>query len=752
MELNNEFRVGVTVPEAWNVLTDLERIAPMLPGAQLEEVEGDEYRGVVKVKVGPITAQYKGVATFLERDEKSGRVVVKASGRDTRGQGNANAVITATMVPDEGGTRVSVVTDLTVSGKVAQFGRGALADVSSKLIGQFVDTLEADLAAGGTGQAQKEPAPAAPAGEAPDPATAPDVEPAAARPSRSRRPASGPAASTVPRRSRSTCSPWPAGRPSSVSCPSPSWWRCSVWCSSAGAGAGRPLPARHGGTERLRGVTVHTVRSTELTDAIVFVAGDWRVTRGDYEDRVARAVTVLRQHGIGAGGCIGIALRNRPQFFELLTAATAVGAQAVPIAWRLKRDEVHYLAEDSGVELVVFDPEAAEATAGLPGLALDAYERLLAAAEPAADVDAAPTGFRLELYSSGTTGRPKAIERELTAEVQPDDKPPDTRKLGFLGMLGVADPDEVHLFCGPLYHSQPIGFATSALSAGHRVVMMEGSFDAQNCLRLIERERVTWMTCVPTHLVRILAVPDVERYDLSSIKAVFHSAAPCPRDVKARIMELFPPDTVWEVYGGTEGSLTMISPQEWLKKPGSVGRPFPPGTELHILDDDGNELPAGGLGLVYGRSPMMTRFRYRGAPELDAETWRGDLFTLGDVGFVDEDGYLFLADRKKDMIISGGANVYPAEVEAVLFNHPAVGDAAVIGVPDPEWGESVKAIVEPRAPVTAGEIIEHCRTNLAHYKCPTTVEFMTRLPRDPSGKVRKRELREPYWSGAGRAV
>ncbi len=192
MELNNEFRVGVTVPEAWNVLTDLERIAPMLPGAQLEEVEGDEYRGVVKVKVGPITAQYKGVASFLERDEKAGRVVLKASGRDTRGQGNANAVITATMTPDEGGTRVTVVTDLTVSGKVAQFGRGALADVSSKLIGQFVDTLEADLAAGGTGQAQKEPAPAAPAGEAPDPATAPDVEPAAAQAVEEQTPSLGP--------------------------------------------------------------------------------------------------------------------------------------------------------------------------------------------------------------------------------------------------------------------------------------------------------------------------------------------------------------------------------------------------------------------------------------------------------------------------------------------------------------------------------------------------------------------------------
>ncbi|MGO8863030.1 MAG: SRPBCC family protein [Acidimicrobiales bacterium] len=172
MELNNEFRVGVTVPEAWNVLTDLERIAPMLPGAQLEEVEGDEYRGVVKVKVGPITAQYKGVASFLERDEKAGRVVLKASGRDTRGQGNANAVITATMTPDEGGTRVTVVTDLTVSGKVAQFGRGALADVSSKLIGQFVDTLEADLASGGGKAAEKDPAAGAETGEAGEAASA----------------------------------------------------------------------------------------------------------------------------------------------------------------------------------------------------------------------------------------------------------------------------------------------------------------------------------------------------------------------------------------------------------------------------------------------------------------------------------------------------------------------------------------------------------------------------------------------------
>ena len=494
------------------------------------------------------------------------------------------------------------------------------------------------------------------------------------------------------------------------------------------------------------------VRSTEGADEIVFVSGDWRVTRGEYEDRVARAVTVLRGRGIGTGGCIGIALRNRPQFFELLTAATAVGAQAVPIAWRLKRDEVRYLAEDSHVELVVFDAEAAEATTGLPGLALDTYERLLATAEPAADIDATPTGFRLELYSSGTTGRPKAIERELTAEIQPDDKPPDTRKLGFLSMLGVADPDEVHLFCGPLYHSQPIGFAASAIAAGHRVVMMEGSFDAQSCLRLIESERVTWMTCVPTHLVRILAVPDVERYDLSSIKAVFHSAAPCPRDVKARIMELFPPDTVWEVYGGTEGALTMISPQEWRNKPGSVGRAFPPGTELHILDDDGNELPAGALGLVYGRSPMMTHFRYRGAPELDAETWRGDLFTLGDVGYRRR-GRLPVPGRpEKGHDHQRRRQRLPGRGRSRPLQSPRGGRRRRHRRARPRVGRVRQGHRRAAGSGPAEEIIDHCRTNLAHYKCPKTVEFVTRLPRDPSGKVRKRELREPYWSGAGRAV
>jgi long-chain acyl-CoA synthetase len=485
-------------------------------------------------------------------------------------------------------------------------------------------------------------------------------------------------------------------------------------------------------------------------DDIVFVADNWRVSRAEHQNRAARAATVLRNMGIGAGDCIGVALRNCPQFFELLTAASALKAKTVPIAWRLKHDEVRYLVEDSRAKCVFFDADSASQMTHLTAMSLDDYEHRLANAEPATDINIGANRFEMELYSSGTTGRPKAIERDLPPATNAIRG--DVRSVGLLGMLGVGQPGEVHLMCGPLYHSQPIGFATAALASGHRVVMMGGSFDAETCLATIARERVTWLTCVPTHLIRILALPQVvrDRYPLNSLKAVLHSAAPCPRDVKRAVMELLPAGTVWEIYGGTEGAMSMISPQEWLLKPGSVGRAFPPGSELKILDTDGNCLAAGVPGLIYAR-PMMN-FRYRGAKELDEQTWRGDLYTLGDVGYLDEDGYLFITDRLKDMIISGGANIYPAEVEAVLFNHPAVGDATVIGVPDPQWGERVKAIVEARAQTSEADIIAFCREHLAHYKCPTTVEFVDRLPRDPNGKVRKRELRETYWAGAGRAV
>ena len=485
-------------------------------------------------------------------------------------------------------------------------------------------------------------------------------------------------------------------------------------------------------------------------DDIVFVTPDRRVSRAEYRNRLARAVSVLRELGIGAGDGIGVALQNCPQFYELIAAASTLGAKAVPVAWRLKQEEVRYLIADSGAKRVFHDSVSASQMEGLPAVSLDEYERLLALAAPEPDVDGAGIQFNMELYSSGTTGRPKAIERSApTAEEMARLM---AGSMNFLPIMGVGGPGEVHMMCGPLYHSQPIGFSSQALNAGHRVVMMSGGFDAETCLATIEREKVTWITCVPTHLFRILSLPEDVRgkYDIGSLRAVLHSAAPCPRDVKQAIMKFLPPGVLWEIYGGTEGSMTLISPQEALARPGSVGKAFPPGTTLKIMDEAGNELPPGEAGLVYGTP--LTRFRYRGAKVLDDQTWRGDLYTLGDVGYLDEDSYLFLTDRLKDMIISGGANIYPAEVEATLFNHPAVGDAAVIGVPDPHWGEKVKAIVELRGQASEQEIIDFCRCHLAHYKCPVSVDFVERLPRDPNGKVRKRDLREPYWAEAGRAI
>ncbi len=483
---------------------------------------------------------------------------------------------------------------------------------------------------------------------------------------------------------------------------------------------------------------------------VVLVLGGHRVTCGEFRDRVLRAQTFLASRGIAKGDRIGIALRNRPQFFELMAAATALGATTVPIAWRLKREEVAYLVEDSGVKLVVCDEASASQMSLFTSVSLDAYEQALVGTAPAASTRDPLGSYDMFLYSSGTTGKPKAIERDpIPPEVMAKASPGQN---GLLNMLGVHGKGEVHLICGPLYHSQPIGFGSTALGAGHRVVMMEGGFDAEQCLAAIDAEKVTWLTCVPTHFVRIMALPaEVRaRYDVSSVKAILHCAAPCPRDVKAAAMDYFPEGTIWEVYGGTEGAMSMISPAEWRRKPGSVGKAFPPGAELKIMDEAGNVLPPGETGLVYSRAVM--KFRYKGASELDKDTWAGDYFTLGDMGHLDEDGYLFLTDRKKDMVISGGANIYPAEVEAVLFNHPAVGDAAVIGVPNAEFGESVKAIVEPRAEVSEAEIIAFCREHLAHFKCPASVDFVQTLPRDPSGKIRKRELREPYWQAAGRTI
>jgi long-chain acyl-CoA synthetase len=305
-----------------------------------------------------------------------------------------------------------------------------------------------------------------------------------------------------------------------------------------------------------------------------------------------------------------------------------------------------------------------------------------------------------------------------------------------------------------MYHTAPLAFSYFALHFEHPVVLME-RWDPEQALGLIETHRVTWTHMVPTQFHRLLLLPEETRgrYDVSSLRQVLHAAAPCPVEVKRRMLEWWGP-VVYEYYGASEGGGTLVTPQEWLERPGTVGRPWA-GAAVRILDEEGRDCPAGQPGTVYLK--LLQDFEYRGDPDKTRAGRLEGFFTVGDVGYLDEDGYLFLCDRKIDMIISGGVNIYPAEVESALFAHPKVGDAAVFGVPDPDWGEHVKAVVEPAPGAQPGEdlereLIEYLQTRIARYKCPRSIDFTDAMPRDPSGKLYKRKLRDPYWRGRERRI
>jgi long-chain acyl-CoA synthetase len=496
------------------------------------------------------------------------------------------------------------------------------------------------------------------------------------------------------------------------------------------------------------------------------VDGERSITFAELESRVNQLARALQRRGLQPGDRIASALSNRFEWFEVAAAATRIGVTVVPISWRNMHDEVAYLVEDSGSAVIFAEPDAAEVMGGLPAIFVgDQYEDMLLAEDSGpltTAVERPVIGFRY--YTSGTTGRPKAIEGELPtgealAALRTMFSPPvpsgvlgvgEVRPLGRGQTDGLEGPDEVHLLVGPTYHTAPGTFANRALHYGQTVVVMR-HFDAEECLRLIQERGVTWSHMVPINFVRILKLPEAVRhsYDLSSVRRILHAAAPCPVEVKREIMELFDPGTIYEYYGATEGLATVCPADEWAVRPGTVGRAAP-GIEVRIYDDDGNPLPAGSVGTVYFSTVM--RFSYAGAPEKTEQAWRGEFFSAGDMGYLDEDDYLFLTDRKIDLIISGGANVYPAEVEGVLIMHPAVADVAVFGVPDPEWGERVHAVVQERSPVTGNELVHFCRQKLAHYKCPSSVEIVESLPRDPNGKIRKRLLRDKYWTESGKRI
>ena len=315
--------------------------------------------------------------------------------------------------------------------------------------------------------------------------------------------------------------------------------------------------------------------------------------------------------------------------------------------------------------------------------------------------------------------------------------------------------DNVHLVVSPLYHTAVLTFASAALHLGHTLVLMD-KWTPEGTLERIEKYRVTTSHMVPTQFHRLLALPDdvKERADVSSLRVMIHSAAPCPVDVKRRMLDWWGP-VVYEYYAATEGGGTLATPEDWLKKPGTVGKPWPM-SEIRILDDDGNPVATGEPGTVYIRMGDYS-FEYHKDKQKTESSWRDGFFTVGDMGSLDEDGYLFLHDRKADMVISGGVNIYPAEIESALLSNPKVGDVAVFGIPNEDWGEEVKAVVQPAdgvegGPDLADELTTFLKERIAGYKVPRSFDFVDELPRDPNGKLYKRKLRDPYWKGRERAI
>ena len=500
--------------------------------------------------------------------------------------------------------------------------------------------------------------------------------------------------------------------------------------------------------------------------AVIYGDGEHVETYGELEARSRRLGWLLRRAGLQPGDGVAALLGNDDLFFDLYWACHRAGLYFTPVNWHLQRDEAQYVVENCDAKAFVaharFAEGAAAIAASVPRLAATwsvggAVPGLRSLEDELAGVPAdVSLGEELEgsvmLYSSGTTGRPKGVRRPLP-RVPAGDPKFVVASIGLVRLFGMQE-GEVYLSPAPLYHAAPLAFSAASHRIGATTVVMR-RFDPEEALRLIEKFRVQNSQWVPTHFIRLLRLPQAvrERYDVSSLKCAVHAAAPCPVPVKEAMIDWWG-DAIVEYYAGTEGGGTLIRAKEWLAHKGSVGRHWA-GGKIHVLDEDGKEIETPRReGAVYFEAPPdpAARFRYYKDDEKTQGTYRGDLFTIGDIGYLDEDGYLYLTDRQSNMIISGGVNIYPQETESHLVTHPKVHDVAVIGVPHPEMGEEVKAVVVPAPGVEPGpaledELIQFCRAGIAHYKCPRTIDFVDELPRTETGKMQKRKLRDRYWSG-----
>jgi len=482
------------------------------------------------------------------------------------------------------------------------------------------------------------------------------------------------------------------------------------------------------------------LHATNSPDRAALVDGATRLTYGELDERVNRLATALAGQGVKPGDRVALMLRNCHQYLELQWAIMRLGAVAVQIGYRLKAPEVAFILGNSEPAALFYqsvDEEtvrAAVAEAALPHLRTipigPKYEALLARGDPRAVPRPPREAAGVMIYTSGTTGCPKGASRGFKESFHES-------VADFITKVGIRA-DERHLCVCPLYHSAAPAFCAFIFALGGTVVVME-HFEAEAVLATIAAEKITSAFLVPTMLARLAAVPDA--YDTHALRWLASGAAPLPtataRDVEARFGRI-----LYNFYGATEtGLVTLACPGEHTARPGTIGRPLS-GNEIRLYDDAGREVPPGDVGEIYVRNSMLVA-GYHGNPEATRSAMRDGFFSVGDMARADADGYYYLADRKIDMVISGGVNIYPLEIEQRIHAHPAVMECAVVGVPDPEWGESLRAFVvaRPGQAVTGDEVRAFCKQALANYKCPKDVVFLETLPRNPTGKVLKRELR-----------
>ena len=493
--------------------------------------------------------------------------------------------------------------------------------------------------------------------------------------------------------------------------------------------------------------------------AYIMASTGTAVTFGELEADANRGAQLFRSLGLQRGDHIALLLENHPAFLKLCWAAQRAGLYYTAISWRLQSDEVEYIVNNCEAKVFITSGARREVAEPLLAKTPMVEHRYVIDGEIAgfqdwsqalADMPAEPIPDEAEgasmLYSSGTTGYPKGIKKPL-----PEGAYGEAEGINLLSILYGADSESVYLSPAPLYHAAPLGFTMGCLRYGVTVVVME-HFEEEQALACIEKYGVTHSQWVPTMFVRMLKLPQEvrERYDLSSLRCAIHAAAPCPVPVKHQMIEWWG-KVLFEYYAGTEGNgFVQLNSEEWLAHPGSVGRPL--NCEIHICDDDGEEVPQGESGTIFFGGGGEFEY-YKDNDKTAASRHPHGWTTLGDVGYLDEDGYLYLTDRKHFMIISGGVNIYPQEAENVLITHDKVMDVAVFGIPNPDFGEEVKAVVqlidpEQASPILEAELLDFCRERLSHIKCPRSIDFRPELPRHPTGKLYKRLLKDEYWQAA----